>query len=306
MKQSYGNTPIEWLDEIDSTNSELRRRIGALDNLSVIAARYQTAGRGQGTHTWLSPEDENLTFSVLLRFGKGGLSPLPATEAVRITQMATLSIRSFLLSEGVESRIKWPNDIWVGDKKICGMLIENILDGKYVASSIVGIGVNLNQKAGPGYSGENAGISMIVTNKDVQASNEKFVAYQCRYGNSLEFNLASDGEADAVLYVRLAAEFSDMTLTPDIYEISVNGEPLQYKDISLTMAEGSQQGTFEDYLVGTVHLNKGENLIQLKTVNHEALGGTLTATAPIIDSIRVETEAVVIWDGAFGLPMKNY
>ena len=166
--------------------------------------------------------------------------------------------------------------------------------------------VNLNQKAGPGYSGENAGISMIVTNKDVQASNEKFVAYQCRYGNSLEFNLASDGEADAVLYVRLAAEFSDMTLTPDIYEISVNGEPLQYKDISLTMAEGSQQGTFEDYLVGTVHLNKGENLIQLKTVNHEALGGTLTATAPIIDSIRVETEAVVIWDGAFGLPMKNY
>lgn len=147
MKQSYGNIPIEWLDEIDSTNSELRRRIGALDNLSVIAARFQTAGRGQGTHTWLSPEDENLTFSVLLRFGKGGLSPLPATEAVRITQMATLSIRSFLLSEGVESRIKWPNDIWVGDKKICGMLIENILDGKYVASSIVGIGVNLNQKA---------------------------------------------------------------------------------------------------------------------------------------------------------------
>ena len=147
MKQSYGKSSIEWLDEIDSTNSELRRRLQSLDNLSVIAARYQTAGRGQGTHTWLSPEDENLTFSILLRFGKGGIVQLPATEAVRITQAATLSIRSFLLSEGVQSRIKWPNDIWVADRKICGMLIENILDGPNVAFSIVGIGVNLNQQS---------------------------------------------------------------------------------------------------------------------------------------------------------------
>lgn len=146
MKQSYGKSSIEWLDEIDSTNSELRRRLQSLDNLSVIAARYQTAGRGQGTHTWLSPEDENLTFSILLRFGKGGIAQLPATEAIRITQAATLSIRSFLLSEGVQSRIKWPNDIWVADRKICGMLIENILDGPNVAFSIVGIGVNLNQQ----------------------------------------------------------------------------------------------------------------------------------------------------------------
>ena len=146
MKQSYDKTAIEWLDETDSTNSELRRRLHSLDNLSVIAAEYQTAGRGQHSHTWLSPEGENLTFSVLLRFGPGAVPFLPAAEAVRITQMATLSIRSFLLSEGVESRIKWPNDIWVADRKICGMLIEIILDGNNVASSIIGIGINLNQK----------------------------------------------------------------------------------------------------------------------------------------------------------------
>ena len=146
LKQTYDKAPIEWLDTTDSTNSELRRRLDSLDNLSVVAARFQTAGRGQGSHTWLSPEDENLTFSVLLKFGTDGLPGLPASEAVRITQMATLSIRSYLLTEHIDSRIKWPNDIWVKDRKICGMLIENILDGKEVAYSIVGIGINLNQK----------------------------------------------------------------------------------------------------------------------------------------------------------------
>lgn len=166
--------------------------------------------------------------------------------------------------------------------------------------------VDLSQKAGPGYSGENAGIGMIVTNKDTKASGDKFVAYQCKNGNSLEFNIACDEDAEAVVYVRLAAEFSSMNLTPDTYQISVNGEPVQYGQISLVLAENSQQGSFEDYMVGKVALKKGENLIQLKTTNNDALGGTLTATAPIIDCIKVETESVVIWDGAYGLPSKNY
>ena len=146
MKQSYDYSNIEWLDVTDSTNLEVRRRMGALDNLSVIASRLQTSGRGRGAHHWISPEGENLTFSILLRFGRGGFALLPAAEAVRITQLATVSVYEFLLSEGVRARIKWPNDIWVGDRKICGMLIENILDGDSVASSIVGIGLNLNQK----------------------------------------------------------------------------------------------------------------------------------------------------------------
>jgi len=147
MKPTPSKSSIVWYDTIDSTNLELRRHISELDNLSVIAARFQTAGRGQGTHTWLSPVGENLTFSVLLRFGADGIAPLPATEAVRITQMATLSIWEFLQEEGITARIKWPNDIWVEDRKICGMLIENILDGGNVGESIVGIGINLNQSS---------------------------------------------------------------------------------------------------------------------------------------------------------------
>ena len=144
-KKSYDSFPIRWLDTTDSTNSDIRKGLGALANLSVIAARFQTAGRGQGDHTWLSPRDENLTFSILIRFGEDGIPVLPVADAVRISHVATLSIRDFLLEEGIDSRIKWPNDIWVKDRKICGMLIENILDGSNVGCSIVGIGINLNQ-----------------------------------------------------------------------------------------------------------------------------------------------------------------
>ena len=142
---SHTKCPIEWLKCTDSTNLDIRRRMSELDNLSVIAAVFQTAGRGQGRHTWVSPAGENLTFSLLLRFGESNLRELKATEGVRITQLATVSMLSFLASEGVSARIKWPNDVWVGEKKICGMLIENILNGEMITESIVGIGLNLNQ-----------------------------------------------------------------------------------------------------------------------------------------------------------------
>ena len=134
---------IIWLKLTDSTNDEARRRLDVLDNLSVVAARTQTSGRGQGDHTWTSEPGQNLTFTVVLTFPP--CAPLAASEILRITQAVTHALREYLLSKGVAARIKWPNDIYVGDKKICGILIENILGGKQVAASMVGIGLNLNQ-----------------------------------------------------------------------------------------------------------------------------------------------------------------
>ena len=164
--------------------------------------------------------------------------------------------------------------------------------------------VNLLDKAGPGYSGENAGNGMIVTNTGIGASGDKFVAYQCKNGNSLEFYVASDeAVSNATLTVRFAAEYASMTLTPDIYQISVNGTPLNYNDIVLTLPDGANQSQFQDFEITGVSLKEGENLIQLKTTNNNGLGGTLTATAPIIDCIKITTTAVVIWDGSHGLPM---
>ena len=138
-------TDIRWLDTVESTNDEARRLIGGLDNLSVIAARCQTAGRGQGDHKWHSRPGENLTFSVVLKFGDGALAPLATGDIILITEAVTLALRQYLHDKGVEARIKWPNDIYAGDRKICGILIENMLHGQEVKAGIVGIGLNLNQ-----------------------------------------------------------------------------------------------------------------------------------------------------------------
>lgn len=140
-------THIHWYDSIDSTNSEARRLISDIDNLSVIAAGFQTQGRGQGDHKWHSKEGENLTFSLVLKYQD--IAPLKAEEQLYITQIITYALRAFLSAHGINSRIKWPNDIYVEDKKICGILIENMLNGEYVEASIIGVGLNLNQKQFP-------------------------------------------------------------------------------------------------------------------------------------------------------------
>jgi BirA family biotin operon repressor/biotin-[acetyl-CoA-carboxylase] ligase len=136
---------VIWLDSIDSTNSEALRRLPELSGGTVLAAREQTAGRGQRGNTWFSAPGENLTFSIVLKN-----LPLKAPEAVRLNYMTSVAVASFLESHGVEPAIKWPNDIYVNGKKICGMLIENVLGAQgEVKASVVGIGINLNQKLFP-------------------------------------------------------------------------------------------------------------------------------------------------------------
>lgn len=136
---------VIWLDSIDSTNSEALRRLPELSGGTVLAAREQTAGRGQRGNTWFSAPGENLTFSIVLKD-----LPLKAPQAVRLNYMTSVAVASYLESHGVEAAIKWPNDIYVNGKKICGMLIENVLGAQgEVKASVVGIGINLNQKLFP-------------------------------------------------------------------------------------------------------------------------------------------------------------
>ena len=144
MIPTHTRDKIIWLESVDSTNDELRRRIHDLDNLSVVAARRQSAGRGQGDHKWHSRGGENLTFSILLRF-----TALDTAHLQTINDFVTGVLLEFLASEGVQAWVKLPNDIWVGDRKIAGILIENILEGKRVAETVVGIGLNLNQTQWP-------------------------------------------------------------------------------------------------------------------------------------------------------------
>ena len=140
---------IRWVEETDSTQDEVRRHIPEYDNLSVVAAEFQTAGRGQRGNTWLARKGENLTFSMLLKFGGNYFPPLKAADQFLITKAATIGVAGYLEEKGINCSIKWPNDIYFRDKKICGMLIENVLEGEYLSSSVVGIGLNVNQREFP-------------------------------------------------------------------------------------------------------------------------------------------------------------
>ena len=148
---------IKWFEELDSTSNELLRHIQDYDNLSVVAAVSQTAGRGQQGNRWLSKPGDNLTFSLLLRYSSPSVrhsrpdrESFPAREAMAVNCLAALVVRDHLIEAGAPAVIKWPNDIYAGNRKICGMLVENGLDGDALSWSVIGIGINLNQTVFPG------------------------------------------------------------------------------------------------------------------------------------------------------------
>lgn len=138
------DTPrIIHLREVVSTNSAIREIMDreTLPEGSVVWADFQNAGRGQLGNHWESEPGKNLTFSTLLY-----PTILQAKEQFLISQIAALSVKKTLDRYVEHITIKWPNDIYWQDKKICGMLIENDLAGFFIYCSIIGIGINLNQE----------------------------------------------------------------------------------------------------------------------------------------------------------------
>ncbi len=126
------------IDETDSTNA-LARSYTLQGKGIVVWADYQTAGRGQGTNTWESARGENLTLSIRFR-----PESVKAAEQFIISMAISVALTQTLdMLHGVS--IKWPNDIYVGDRKICGILIENVLKGGSIKDCIIGIGLNVNQ-----------------------------------------------------------------------------------------------------------------------------------------------------------------
>lgn len=141
--------PITWFDSIDSTNSEARRRLPANAKMSVYAAKFQTAGRGQRGNKWSSAAGQNLTFSVLLNFTHPQMPDLAVRNQFLLSIVASLSVSDLLRKLNIRNSIKWPNDIYIGRRKVCGMLIENIVGNTGLEHSIIGIGLNLNQTEFP-------------------------------------------------------------------------------------------------------------------------------------------------------------
>lgn len=134
------------LPECASTNSEaqaLIHRNRATDGCVVITDK-QTAGRGQRGNRWEAAPGENLTMSVVWR-----PTFLPAPDQFQLSQAVALAVHDWattLLGPDPALRVKWPNDIFFGNRKLGGILIENTLSGTMIQHSVVGIGMNINQR----------------------------------------------------------------------------------------------------------------------------------------------------------------
>ena len=112
---------------------------------TVVITDHQTAGRGQQGKGWESAPGMNLTFSLILK-----PSFLSVNDQYYLTITTSLALHDYLggqIGRGQTLYIKWPNDILVHEKKICGILIENQLQGNRLLSSVVGVGLNVNQTA---------------------------------------------------------------------------------------------------------------------------------------------------------------
>ncbi len=130
------------IESTDSTSSHLAGIAEGCAHGTAVMARVQTAGRGQRGNSWEAEPGMNITLSLLLR--PEGIEP--ARQFI-ISQAVSLAIvemlDSFIGADAVS--IKWPNDIYVNDSKIAGILIENVISGSAISRSIVGVGLNVNQ-----------------------------------------------------------------------------------------------------------------------------------------------------------------
>ncbi len=137
---------LNYLPKVDSTNNfakELLTKNTPIDG-TVILADEQFAGRGQIGNKWQSEPNKNLTFSIIYQ-----TKFLKASEQFWLNKVISLGVCALVNSvySGEEKvTIKWPNDIYVGKKKIAGILIENTIYGEYLNYSIIGIGLNVNQQ----------------------------------------------------------------------------------------------------------------------------------------------------------------
>ena len=132
-----------YVKETDSTNDYLRRYTPADDEeMTVVWTDFQQKGRGQGSNSWESEAGKNLTFSILIH-----PHDILARDQYIISMAVAVTMHRFLSRElSKEVYIKWPNDIYVGDSKIGGILIENRLGGEHIKDCVIGIGLNVNQQ----------------------------------------------------------------------------------------------------------------------------------------------------------------
>ena len=158
--------------------------------------------------------------------------------------------------------------------------VAHVLEAEYV---------DLSGFHGQGFSGGCDGAQAISMDRNnLNASNGVFLTYMYNNGLSITFEFTSDKAVeDATVIMRLSAEIMDISFSSSEFTVQLNGQTLNYSDISLVNGQA-----FEDFVVGTnCALKEGTNTITLTTTNSRAMAGTMYSTAPIIDCVKVVTSA---------------
>jgi len=130
------------IPKIDSTNLYLRRLLNKSDlpSFFCVSTDFQTSGRGQQGTIWEANRGENLLFSFLIHSEK-----IPPDKQFLLSEIVSIGICNALKNNGLNTTIKWANDIFFEDKKLAGILIETIISGDKMKYAIVGVGLNINQ-----------------------------------------------------------------------------------------------------------------------------------------------------------------
>ena len=134
-------------DSLESTNKYCEALdLAEVEDFTCYWALAQTAGIGQQGNHWEAEPGKNLTFSLVLH-----PTFLPADQQFKLTEALSLGVVDFLkdLKDFKDLKVKWPNDIYVGGRKICGTLVSTRLQGTTIASAVCGIGLNVNQVVFP-------------------------------------------------------------------------------------------------------------------------------------------------------------
>ena len=145
LRESNRNEPrsIELFQSLDSTNKYLQEQAEKSDcSGSVVLAERQTSGRGRRGKTWVSPFAANIYMSILWDFEQGAQALEGLSLAIGV------AVRRALIELGLEDvRLKWPNDIYIGNKKLGGILLEMIGDPAGHCSVVIGVGINVSMPA---------------------------------------------------------------------------------------------------------------------------------------------------------------
>jgi len=139
------NWKIFKLESCESTNNLAKQMKlkGEIDNKTAILSDFQTSGRGQGQNAWHSEPTKNMLCSLYFK------TDIAVEKHFFLIIIVSLALHELLKDSRIDSRIKWPNDIYAGNRKIAGILIENSLMRNTIVDTIIGVGLNVNQDIFP-------------------------------------------------------------------------------------------------------------------------------------------------------------